>query len=317
MTWQVDRAEFDNLLLERARELGAEVRQGVSVRDLIREGERVVGVRAGAASDPGETAREIRAPVTIDATGQNAFIARRLGILRQDPCLRKASAFAHYRGGLRDSGVDEGATLIINAPGKKGWFWYIPLSRDRVSVGVVGDPDIFKGRGGPEAVLDDEIQACRETRRRLAGAERISPVRVLRDFSYRAETCAGDGWVLIGDAFGFLDPIYSSGVFLALKSGELAAGAVNGALREKEFSRERLGAFEPELLRGMEAIRKLINAFYTHHFNFGQFVKRHPHHRRGIVDILTGNVFQDGLEDFLRDLALQCALPGSPQEVER
>jgi len=126
----------------------------------------------------------------------------------------------------------------------------------------------------------------------MPGSERVGAVHVLSDFSYRATRCAGDGWVLVGDAFGFLDPMYSSGVFLALKSGEMAADAINEAFDRNDFSGHQLGGWGDELARGMSVIRKLVYAFYTPTFSFGKFVKMHPEHKDDITAVLVGEVFR-------------------------
>jgi flavin-dependent dehydrogenase len=324
-TWQVERATFDKMLLDRARELGADVREGWNVREAVFEGDRAVGVRAAPLDTRGGEgpAETFRAPVTIDASGQSALLARSLGLIRKDPRLAKAAVFAHYEDGLRDPGIDEGAILVVDTPDGEGWFWYIPLPGSRVSVGVVGNSgDLVKRRPTPEGVLDSEIAGCPTIRRRLESARRVSPVRVLRDFSYRSDRCSGPGWVLIGDAFGFLDPVYSSGVLLAVKGAEFAAEAVDDALRSGDLSGRRLGAFGPGLARGMEAIRKLVYAFYSPDFSFAQFINEHPEHRRGVTDILVGDVFKDGVEDIFRDMKRYCDLPesrplGEPAEAGR
>ncbi len=313
VTWQVERSVFDQMLLDRARECGAEVRHGVSVREVLSEGDRVVGVRAVAVADGREEGppEEIRARVTLDASGQSAIVARRSGLVRKDPRLVKAAIFAHYENAIRDPGIDEGATLVLHTPGNRGWFWYIPLSGNRVSVGVVGNaPDLLKVKGDPAKMLEDQIAAAPEARRRLVPARRISPVHVLSDFSYRASRCSGDGWALIGDACGFLDPIYSSGVLLALKSADMAAETIDGALADGDLSGGRLGAYGPEFFRGMDAIKKLVYAFYTPGFSFAQFVTEHPEHRRGLIDILVGDVFKEGVEDIFIDMARYCDLEG-------
>src|SRR5206468_4610429 len=124
----------------------------------------------------------------------------------------------------------------------------------------------------PEETLEQEIRNCPGLEDRMTRAERVSPVHVLSDFTYRADRCAGDGWVLVGDAFGFLDPIYSSGVFLALKSGEMAADAINEGLQKGDTSAAQLGKWGDMLCEGMHAIRKLVYAYYTRGFSFGQFM---------------------------------------------
>ncbi|MCH2366743.1 MAG: tryptophan 7-halogenase [Planctomycetes bacterium] len=309
-TWQVERSVFDEKLLTVASEKGAEIQMGVSVDRVLFDDEgQATGVRADLAGED----VEIPAKVTVDASGMGALLGRQLKLIRSDPRLRKGSIFAHYTGGYRDEGADEGATLIIYTEGNRGGFWYIPLSDDRVSVGVVGDPDeLLKGRGGPAEILQEEIQKSPEMRRRLCElrqASLCSEVMVTSDFSYRATRCAGPGWVLIGDAFGFVDPVYSTGVFLALKSGEMAADAIAGAIETDDLDASRLGSFAPDLVSGIEAMRKLVYAFYTPGFSFADFVRSHPQHRERLVDLLTGNIFKEGVTDIFDDMKDCCELP--------
>ncbi len=308
VTWQVVRSEFDGMMMENARDKGAHVVEGVPVREVLFDGERATGVRA-VATDGGE--REVSSRVVVDATGQSALIARRLGVKKLEPRLKKASIFTHFVGGLRDDGIDEGATLILHTRHKQSWFWYIPLPDDRVSVGVVGALDyLLRGRDGDaEEIFAEEVALCEPMQQRLAGAQRIMPAKVTQDFSYRADRIAGDGWVLVGDAFGFVDPIYSSGVYLALVSGEMAADAIIEGLASDDTSAAQLGKFEQHYLRGMEAVRRLVYAFYEDEFSFSEFLRRHPECRRGIVDILSGNLQTEDVQRVLAPLGEMCEVP--------
>ena len=306
-TWQVRRSEFDGLLLERAVELGVQFRHGVQVRDVVFDGEQAVGIRA---QDATGTVAEVPARVVVDATGRNALLARKLGLRVPEPNLKKVSLFSHFRGARRDAGVDEGATLIMHTRNRDSWFWYIPLAGDIVSVGVVGDLEYLLGRGSDAQVrFEAEIRNCPALEERVAGAEQVMPVRVVQDFSYCAERIAGDGWVLVGDAFAFLDPIYSTGVLLALKSGELAADTICRCLTKGDLSGAALGAFGEEFLAGMRAFRKLVYAFYDRHFNFADFLRAHPECRQGVIDILAGNVFGSGVESIFEPMERMCRLP--------
>jgi flavin-dependent dehydrogenase len=306
-TWQVLRSEFDALLLDNAREKGVEVRRGAAVKDVTFEGDRAVGVRVDLEHE-GE--RELRCRVVVDASGQSSLLARKLGLRQPDRELRKASFFTQFQGAYRDPGIDEGATLVLHTEDAKSWFWYIPLPEDRVSVGVVGGLDhLIAGRSGdPQQVFDEEVAKCPALEQRIESAVQIMPVQATKDFSYRSTRIAGDGWVLVGDAFGFLDPIYSSGVFLALKSGELAADAIHEALTSGDLSGERLGAHGPKFLAGMEAMRKLVYAFYEDDFSFADFLARHPEHRLDIVNLLVGNVFAP-VGDLFAHMAEMVRLP--------
>ena len=306
-TWQVRRSEFDALLLENAVERGVQLRQGVQVQDILFDGERACGVRAQAGDGPGV---EIPARVVVDATGRTALIARKLGLKVAEPHLRKVSIFSHFRGALRDPGIDEGATLIMHTRNRDSWFWYIPLADDLVSVGVVGDLEtLMRQPGAAQARFEEEIRNCPALEDRLADAEQVIPVRVVQDFSYCAERIAGDGWVLVGDAFAFLDPIYSTGVLLALKSGELAADTIGRCLREDDLSGAALGSFAEEFLAGVRAFRKLVYAFYDRRFNFADFLRAHPECRQGVIDILSGNVFGSGVESIFEPMEKMCRLP--------
>ncbi|HZY88963.1 MAG TPA: NAD(P)/FAD-dependent oxidoreductase, partial [Gemmataceae bacterium] len=253
-TWQVVRAEFDQMLLNNAREHGVDVREGVRVLEVLFEGERAVGVRI--ADEGGE--REVRARVVADTSGQSATIMSRLGLREWDPVLKKAALWTYWEGAERAGGRDEGATLVCQTRDKKGWFWYIPQHNNVVSVGVVADHDyLFKGRGGDhEAIYFEEVGRCPGVQGRIAGARRVEPFRAAKEYTYRARQAAGDGWVLAGDAFGFLDPLYSSGVLLALTSGSLAADAVSAGLAKGDTSAARLGAWEDGFVRGMERMRR-------------------------------------------------------------
>ena len=180
-------------------------------------------------------------------------------------------------------------------PAGNGWFWSIPLPDDVTSIGLVGPPqELWAAHGDdPQTTLQEAIRTCPGIATRLTQATQISPVHVTTDFSYRAGSVAGDGWVLVGDAFGFLDPIYSSGVMLALKSGELAADAIHEALAADDLSARRVGCFADHFVAGMQLIRQLVHAFYDPEFSFAKFTREHPEYRGHIVRILTGDVFND------------------------
>jgi flavin-dependent dehydrogenase len=306
-TWQVERSWFDQMLLENAAEKGVDVRLGVTAKEILFEGERALGVVAS--TEDGHEAR-VRSRVLVDATGLSSLVSRRLNIRKKDPRLGKAAVFSHYENALRDSGIDEGATLVIHTAGNRGWFWYIPLSDNRVSVGVVASPEeLFTDGNSLDAVLDQQIRACPAVAGRLEKAQKSFPARAVTDYTYRATRCAGEGWVLVGDAYGFIDPIYSTGVFLALKSGEMAAETISECLRRGDCSGEALGSWGPKLTDGMDALRKLVYAFYTPGFSFARFVHEHPQHRDSLTDLLIGDVFKDGVTAIFDDLSEFCNLP--------
>src|SRR6187431_3067780 len=170
-TWQVVRSEFDQMMLENAREHGVNVREGVRVHDVIFEGERAVGVRI----KDGEGFREVRAKVVVDASGQNGLLMNRLNLRVWDPILNKGAIWTYWKGAYRDTGRDEGATMVIQTTNKKGWFWYIPLHDDTVSLGIVAPFDyLFKNRGDREETYREEIERCPAVQNRIASATRAT-----------------------------------------------------------------------------------------------------------------------------------------------
>jgi|CXWL01.1.fsa_nt_gi flavin-dependent dehydrogenase len=325
-TWQVRRSEFDQLLIDNAREHGVEVRFRTNVKRVLFAGERAVGVEAELAD--GSTAT-LRSRVVVDASGQAAMLARSRGLVEPDPELCKAAVFTHVRGAVRDPGIDEGATLVIHTNQGQSWFWFIPLPDGVTSVGVVGAVDYLIGRkrdeggealprmavaggdeGRPQRIFEEELARCPALAGRLGDAAQVEPMRVLKEFSYRSRQIAGDGWVLVGDAFGFLDPIYSSGVLLALRSGEMAADAIHAALVADDPSAARLGAFGDRYAAGVEAFRKIVHAYYAPGFSFAKFLRAYPERRLAIVDMLTGDVFDRDYAPMFAEMATMCDLPG-------
>ena len=296
-TWQVERADFDMMMVKNAVRKGANVRTQAHVLELIFEGETAVGVRVKLSGGEGAEVREVRCQVVIDCSGTTAFLSHRLKLKKSDPILQKGTIWTYWKGAFRDPGErDEGATLIMQTAGKRSWFWYIPLRNDIVSVGCTGAmSDIFPKGATPEETYARELKRCPALEKRLTNAERCMDFYTTRDYSYSSSQAAGPGWVLCGDAFGFIDPVYSSGVYLALKGGEFVADAVHAALEAGECSQARLESWKDEYLRGLENFRKLVYAFYTPGFSFGAFMRKHPQYRSNLVDILIGAVFKPGV----------------------
>jgi flavin-dependent dehydrogenase len=292
-TWQVVRSEFDQMMLENAREHGVHAHEGVHVLDVLFDGERAVGVRLKDAS--GER-REIGARVVVDASGQATLLQNRRSLRVWDPMLNKGAIWTYWRGAYRDTGRDEGATMVLQTADRKGWFWYIPLHDDVVSVGVVAPFDhLFKGRNGHEATYGEEVERCPAVQSRVANATRETGCFATRDYSYRSRQASGDGWVLVGDAFGFLDPLYSSGVLLALKSGELAAEAIADGLEHGDTSAAQLGRWSDGFGRGVDRMRRLVCEYYEG-FSFGRFVRAYPELRGTVTDLLIGDLFTDRVD---------------------
>lgn len=295
-TWQVLRSEFDQLMLDNARENGVEAFEGTRVLNVIFEGDRAIGAKVK--SEDG-TERDVFAKVVIDASGQSSVLIDRMGLRQWDAELKKAAIWTYFKGAVREPGIDEGGTIVIQTHEKKGWFWYIPLHDDIVSVGVVAGFDhLFKNRASKdlETVFWEEVDRCPGVKPRIMDAKRVEGFRAQKEYSYKASKCAGDGWVLVGDANGFLDPLYSSGLLMALKSAEMAADSVADALDANDPSESRLRSWEPSYNRAVDRMRNLVLAFYDG-LNFGKLVRRHPDKKHLITDILIGNLFNDEVDD--------------------
>lgn len=295
-TWQVRRSEFDHQMLQNARDHGVQVHEGARVMEVVFEGDRAVGVMVQREGDAQPV--EIRAQVIVDASGQQSMLISHLGLREWDPVLKKAAVWTYWKGAYRDSGRDEGATIVMQVQGKQGWFWYIPLHDDIVSIGVVASHEyLFQNRETKnfETIYFEEVAKCPGLQPRLKDATRCDIFRAQKEYSYRSSKAAGNGWVLVGDAFGFLDPLYSSGVLLALKSGQMAADAVADGIAAGDTSAAQLGRWEPDYVAGMDRMRRLVCEFYDG-FSFGRFVKKHPHLKGFVTDVLIGDIFKDDVD---------------------
>ena len=308
ITWQVERGEFDKMLLDRAVELGATLRTDAQVMGVLFEDRdeqdvppsldaTATGVKVRFKDSDGEP-RTIRAKIVADASGQSAYLSNRLKIREGDDRLKKATVWTYWENARRDEGRDEYCTIIFQTEGKRSWFWYIPLQDNIVSVGCTGDLDDMFGDGSsPEEAYQRELSRCPALQERLSDATNRLGYHSTKDFSYYSSQAAGRGWVLVGDAFGFIDPCYSTGVFLALHGGRVVADAIHDALSTDRIDTETLGGWAKEYKAGVENFRKLVYAFYTPDFSFADFFRQYPQYRTNMTDILVGNVFKPGVAD--------------------
>ena len=305
-TWQVERSEFDELCLENAAAAGVDVQEGTRVKKVLFEGDQAVGVLAQTTDD---ACREISAKVVVDASGRATLIGNQLGLKEPIPGLQKASLWSYYRGGHRREGIDAGETTVFMIQ-DRGWFWYIPLPDDIVSVGIVASAEyLFDETREFEESFLREVDRCQPLSRWLQHAERVGQVRGIRRLAYLNRQVVGDGWVMIGDAAGFLNPIYSSGLYLALASAELAAGCIDSGLQSGDVSAEKLGAFVKPLWDGVDVIWRLIDAFYHTEFSFRTFAERFPEHRSTLIDCLVGDVVGKEMDSFCGALATMVPSP--------
>ncbi len=279
--YQVERAWFDKMLLDHARENGVEVRQPCGV-------ERCAFDAGGATLQT--TGGEIRARYVIDCSGRNAVVGQQYDLKRRYDHLQKFSVFAHYEGVQRDEGRDGTLTRLVRS--KNEWFWFIPLDDRRTSVGVVMDiADYRAARQTPEQALQSAIARSKLMRSRMEGATRLTPVHAVGDYSYRNTRLTGPRWMLAGDAAGFIDPIFSTGVFLAIHSGAQAAQAIDTALRRPWLRWWKFSAYERGLGRLMNRYLRFVSAWYTEEF-VDVFTTPKPPCRipQAVNSVLGGNI---------------------------
>jgi len=258
--YQVTRGDFDKVLLDHAAECGAEVHEQTSVDRVEFSKEDVeLGVRSNGSS------HSIRARYVIDASGRTSVLGRQFKIKKTYDHLQKLSIFAHYDGVWRAEGIDGTLTVLIRAIDR--WFWLIPIAADRTSVGVVLDSETFrKSKLSAGEFLDQALAQQPIIAKRMTNARRASEVYVEADFSYRSARLHGARWLLAGDAAGFIDPIFSSGVFLAVFSGELAADALNEVLDHSHKAKRLFPRYERAVNRAMDIYLRFVNAWYTKEF---------------------------------------------------
>jgi len=286
--WQVLRSEFDQMLLDNARDKGALVKEETTVLELLKDGPRVAGARA---RTQGGAAVEYHAPITLDCSGKEAFSAVRNHWRMPDPHLNKIAVWTYYKGAKRDEGIDAGATTVAYVP-EKGWFWYIPQHNDMISVGVVAEGK-YLTRGGvkaPEAIFKRAVEENQWIKQHLACGQQSGPYRLTSEYTHHARHCGTDGLLLVGDAFAFLDPVFSSGVMLAHKSGVLAAEETHKAIVERDFSAERVAPYARYLREGVENMRRLVYAFYHPKFSFRTLTSKYPDAVGSVTDCLSGDV---------------------------
>ena len=255
-SYQVTRADFDKLLLDHAAENGAEVREQTGVDKVeFSNDDATITLSTG----------EIRARYVIDASGRNSILGAKFKLKKNYEHLQKVSVFAHYDGMTRAEGRDGTLTRMVRAIDR--WFWVIPLSATRTSVGVVLDGAVFKKSGlSPEDFLEQAILEQPILMQTMREAERVTPVRSAADFSYRSTRLTGDRWMLAGDAAGFIDPVFSSGVFLAVLAGEQAADVLHELLDHPAKRKKLFKRYERNINKAMDVYLRFVDAWYSKEF---------------------------------------------------
>jgi flavin-dependent dehydrogenase len=285
-TYQVPRAEFDTLLLNHVRSRGVTVYQPATVEAAAFDAQ---GVTVTAAADGRPLS--VRASMLVDASGRDGFMATRHGRRQRIPNLGKVALFAHFRGADRLSGKNEGNIRVYVFP--EGWFWWIPLANDLTSVGVVMHARTVRDwTGSHEDLYAKMIGRCAGVAAGLSRAERVTAVHPIANFSYLNAPVVGDRYLAVGDAVMFVDPIFSGGVFIAMRSGQLAAEAILAAFRDGRFEARRFAAYERRIRRGVAPLLRFIHKYYEPAFFY---LLMRPHNYFGVytavLNVLSGGSF--------------------------
>ena len=299
--YHVDRASYDQIMLDNAREKGADVLEGCPVKEVLFEDERAVGVRY---HDHTGKEHEVGARVVIDATGRSSFLARKLGRRYPNKDLVKVAYYTHFEGADRRT-AEDGSTMTDIHTTDGGWIWCIPLCDDVTSVGVVLDKDYVQAnKGNPQLFLDRAIGSCDLVSGWLKDATQSQPVRNVASISYLNDNFVGDGFLMVGDASMFIDPIFSAGVTLATRGAEIASEVVSDALNNGDTSEAALKPFEEKLRHPVGNLIKIILNWYEvlqkqnrdHIFTMSQ---ESPLLRERLIVLLSGGYEKADLEEFV------------------
>jgi flavin-dependent dehydrogenase len=285
--YHVVRAEFDALLLQHAADVGVAVHRQHDVKQVQFATDRVtVQVR-----EPHGTQRQVQASLLVDASGRSAFVGSHLGQKEQIPDLGKVAIFAHYKGVHRDPSIPDGNIRILLVP--DGWMWWIPFANGTDSIGCVLHARVVKARSGSvEALFENVLASSPRITHGLAEAQRITPIHTAANFAYRVSPLIGERYLAVGDAAGFVDPIFSAGVFLAMRSAEMAADSILAAFGRQDFSVARFRAYEAQLHRGIAPYLAMIRHFYEPAFLDLFFSARPPAPLfRSVLWVLSGAAF--------------------------
>lgn len=258
-TWQVKRADFDLILLEHARKMGATVIEEATVRDVVLTEGRATGVTYSLGR--GAPATEVSARYVVDASGQTKLLGRRFGTVEVHDDLKNLAVWSYYQGGTHFEGDDAGNILIENH--LDGWLWLIPLSDGTRSVGFVGPNDEVAASTLPKAeLLESKIASSRMAKPMLEGATRVADVRAAKDWSYTCTSFAGPGYVMVGDCASFIDPLFSTGVTLAMRAASSAAATVAWILEEPHREQEYQRGYEEGYRSFLDDVRSFVRFFY-------------------------------------------------------
>jgi FADH2 O2-dependent halogenase len=284
-TYHVDRAAFDAMYLKHASELGAEVIQGVNVLKVLFEGDRAVGVRVKLLGRE----FDLRSRFVVDASGRRCLLGKQLGMWEKDQQFNQFAIYSWFKGVNPPSEETAEYIHVHFLPVNRGWVWHIPIYDGITSVGAVTEKsDFMKSGKGHEEFFNELLAMTPNTRHILNGAERVRPYYIEGDYSYKMDEFAGPGWLLVGDAARFVDPIFSSGVSVAMRSGQFASQALERALAGDEGDAFR--EYHETVDRGVQIWYEWITLYYKLQALFTRFSGK-PEYKKDIQQLLQGEVF--------------------------
>jgi len=311
---QVERSKFDHILLKHARASGADVREGWSVGKFDSDADGVMVET----QDPAGNRHQFRAAYLIDASGRGNLTGNQENLREMHPKWKKFAVFGHFENVRRDSGEADGDTVIVRLENK--WFWLIPLSATKTSVGVVMDKDEFaKSSGTPEDIFKHWVEASSAVKERMVKARLVNRMQTTTDFSYYNRSFIGQRLLRVGDAAGFMDPIFSAGVFLAMWSGKIAAETVEQSLKVGKPNMRLFASYEKRVRKGLMFYWQVVENYYTTPFMELFLQPRHHHDLPSAVNAVLAGELEGGwrlrwrLKYFFLLVKLQKYLPLVPR----
>jgi 1H-pyrrole-2-carbonyl-[peptidyl-carrier protein] chlorinase len=286
-TYHVDRSKFDQLLLKHAESLGTRVYQGVHVKQVLFENDQAKGVRIGV----GDKTIDLPCKIVVDASGRSTLLGNQLKFKKKDPIFNQYAVHAWYKNVDRGSGPSDDFIHIYFLNIERGWVWQIPITDEITSMGVVAEKDVFRNsRLDVEGYFNEHIQSNPDLVRAMKNAQRINEFESEGDYSYSLEKFAGNGYVIIGDAARFVDPIFSSGVSVALYSAKYASEQIRRALEIGDVSEEVLKPYEFKFRQGVNVWHEFIRLYYKLLPLFTHFIQS-KQHRLEVLRLLQGEVY--------------------------